>query len=50
MYWLLPLTLVLLIGILLAALHFAFMRWMTRQPEPAPIAEPEAPQRTEREE
>ena len=42
MHWLLPLSLVLLVAILLAAIHFAFMRWMTRQPEPAIISEPDA--------
>jgi cell division protein FtsL len=42
MHWLLPLTLVLLVALLLAAIHFAFMRWMTRQPEPATISEPDA--------
>jgi cell division protein FtsL len=30
MHWLLPLSLVLLVAILMAAIHFAFMRWMTR--------------------
>ena len=40
MQWLLPLTLVLLVALLLAAIHFAFMRWMTRQPEPATVRAP----------
>lgn len=47
MHWLLPLSLVLLVALLLAAIHFAFMRWMTRQPEPATVREPDAPQHTE---
>jgi cell division protein FtsL len=42
MHWLLPLTLVLLVAILLAAIHFAFMRWMIRQPELATSSEPDA--------
>ena len=46
MHWLLPLTLMLLVALLLAAIHFAFMRWMTRQPEPATVRDPEAPQPT----
>jgi cell division protein FtsL len=47
MQWLLPLSLVLLVALLLAAIHFAFMRWMTRQPEPVTISEPAAPESTE---
>ena len=43
MHWLLPLTLVLVLALLLAAIHFAFMRWMTRQPEPATVRDPEPP-------
>jgi cell division protein FtsL len=49
MHWLLPLSLVLLVALLLAAIHFAFMRWMTRQPEPATVREPDAAPRTEAE-
>jgi cell division protein FtsL len=49
MHWLLPLTLVLLVALLLSAIHFAFMRWMTRQPEPATFSEPDAAPRTEAE-
>jgi cell division protein FtsL len=45
MHWLLPLSLVLLVALLLAAIHFAFMRWMTRQP--APVREPDASESTE---
>jgi cell division protein FtsL len=44
MHWLLPLSLVLLVAILLAAIHFAFMRWMTRRPEPVTAREPDAAQ------
>jgi cell division protein FtsL len=44
MHWLLPLSLVLLVALLLAAIHYAFMRWMTRQPEPATVRDPETPQ------
>ena len=47
MHWLLPLTLVLFVALLLAAIHFAFMRWMTRQPEPATVRDPDAPQQAE---
>jgi cell division protein FtsL len=47
MNWLLPLSLVLLVAILLAAIHCAFMRWMTRQPAPATVREPDAPESTE---
>jgi hypothetical protein len=32
------------VALLLAAIHFAFMRWMTRQPEPATVRDPETPQ------
>jgi cell division protein FtsL len=35
MHWMLPIALVLLAGVVLAAAHFLFMRWMTRQPEQA---------------
>lgn len=47
MHWLLPLSLVLLVAILLAAIHFAFMRWMTRQPEPATVREPDGARRSD---
>lgn len=49
MHWLLPLTLVLFVALLLAAIHFAFMRWMTRQPEPATVGDPNPPQPTNNE-
>ena len=42
MHWLLPLTLVLPVAILMAAIRFAFMRWMTRQPGPAAVRDPAA--------
>ena len=41
MTWLLPLTLVLLASLALAALHFAFTRWLARQPEPVRTESPE---------
>ena len=47
MHWLLPLTLVLLVALLLAAAHFLFMRWMTRRPAPSPIREPETEERSD---
>ena len=47
MHWLLPLMLVLLVALLLAAAHFLFMRWMTRQPEPTPTREPEPTKRAD---
>jgi hypothetical protein len=39
MSWLLPMTLVLLAGIVFAAGHFAFVRWMARMSEPATVTE-----------
>ena len=45
MRWLLPVMLVLLVALLLAAAHFLFMRWMTRQPESTPIREAEPEER-----
>ena len=47
MNWLLPITLVLIAVMTVAAIHFVFMRWLARQPDPATIGEPEAPQRTD---
>lgn len=41
MNWLLPIALVLLVALLIAALHFALMRWMARQPEPATVRDAE---------
>jgi hypothetical protein len=39
MNWLLPITLVLAVALLVAAIHFVFMRWMARQPAPVPVYE-----------
>ena len=39
MNWLLPMSLVLLAGIIFAAGHFAFVRWMARMSEPEPVTE-----------
>lgn len=39
MNWLLPMSLVLLAGIIFAAGHFAFVRWMARISERAPVTE-----------
>ena len=49
MHWLLPLSLVLFVALLLAAIHFVFTLWLTRQPEPATVRESETPPRTEQE-
>ena len=35
MSWILPVTLVLIAGFVIGAAHFAFVRWMARQAEPA---------------
>jgi hypothetical protein len=40
MNWLLPITLVLAVALVVAAIHFVFMRWMARQPELLPAPEP----------
>ena len=45
MNWLLPIVLVLFAGIVFAAGHFVFVRWMARISEPAPVAEDRAPER-----
>ena len=45
MNWLLPIVLVMFAGIVFAAGHFAFVRWMARLSEPAPVAEERASQR-----
>lgn len=45
MNWLLPIALVLFAGIIFAAGHFLFVRWMARMSEPAPGAQEPAPQR-----
>jgi len=39
MNWLLPMALVLLSGIVFAAGHFVFVRWMARLSEPATVTE-----------
>jgi hypothetical protein len=39
MNWLLPIALVLFAGIVFAAGHFVFVRWMARMSEPAPAAD-----------
>ena len=39
MTWLLPITLVLLATLLVAGIHWVFVRWLARQPEPE--SEPE---------
>jgi hypothetical protein len=39
MSWLLPLSLVLLVGILMGAGHLLFMRWMQRTSAPEPTAD-----------
>ena len=42
MNWLLPLLLVFLVGVLMAAAHFVFVRWMQRSSEPVRIREADA--------
>jgi cell division protein FtsL len=44
MSWLLPLFMVLLVGLVMAAAHLLFMRWMTRQADPG-VARDELPGR-----
>ena len=39
MSWLLPLSLVLLVGILMGAGHLLFVRWMQRATAPEPTAD-----------
>ena len=39
MSWLLPLSLVLLVGIVMGAGHILFVRWMQRATAPAPTAD-----------
>jgi hypothetical protein len=39
MSWILPLSLVLLVGILMGAGHLLFVRWMQRATAPEPIAD-----------
>ena len=44
MNWLLTMVLVLLAGVVFAAGHFFFVRWMARMSEPAPVGEKQAPE------
>jgi hypothetical protein len=41
MSWLIPLTIVLLASLALGAVHFAFTRWLARQPESVRTESPE---------
>jgi len=41
MTWLIPLTIVLLASLALAAVHFLFTRWIARQSEPAQSESPD---------
>jgi hypothetical protein len=43
MNWLLPITIVLLASLALAAVHFLFTRWLARQSEPARTDIPDDP-------
>lgn len=47
MNWFLPITLVLVVALIVAAIHFVFMRWMEGQPEP--VRESDAPLSSEAE-
>jgi hypothetical protein len=47
MTWLLPCALVLVLGLLLAAAHFFFMRWMAHQPEAVPVSDDRTTDRTD---
>ena len=42
MSWILPVTLVLVAGLVMGALHFVFLRWMARPTEPDVVREPAA--------
>jgi hypothetical protein len=46
MSWILPVTLVLVVGLVIGAIHFLFVRWMARQTEPATVREPAAAEST----
>lgn len=39
MSWILPVALVLLVGLAMAAAHWLFVRWMQRSSEPAAVQE-----------
>ena len=47
MNWLLPIALVLVVALLVAAIHFVFMRWLARQNVPAPVLESDLAESTE---
>ena len=46
MSWILPVTLVLVAGLVMGAIHFVFVRWMARQTEPAAVVERAAAEST----
>jgi hypothetical protein len=43
MNWLLPITIVLLASVALAAVHFLFTRWLAQQSEPVRTDSPDDP-------
>ncbi len=47
MTWLLPIALVLVAALLLAAIHWVFVRWMASQTEAERVHEPAAPESAE---
>jgi hypothetical protein len=47
MSWILPLSLVLLVGILMGAGHLLFVRWMQRASAPEPIADNASDERSD---
>jgi len=48
MNWLLPITLVLVVALIVAAIHFVFMRWVAGQPVPVPESDAAESTETER--
>jgi len=48
MNWLMPVAIVLLASLALAAVHFLFTRWLARQSEPARAESADDPTRTSR--